>query len=207
MPKLTKEALRLYLVTNENISPEGIESAILGGATMVQLREKNLCAKDFLEKAKRILEITRRYGVPFIINDRADIAAACGADGVHLGQSDLPAGEARRLLGPDKIIGVSTKTVEQAQKAVSAGADYLGVGAIFPTTTKVITQPTSVAVLSDICRTVPVPVVAIGGLNAQNAHAVKGSGVAGIAVVSAICNSNNTKKSAAELAALTRTMF
>lgn len=146
-------------------------------------------------------------GCLLLLTTGRTLPAACGADGVHLGQSDLPAGEAGAFWGRTKIIGVSTKTVEQARKAVSEGADYLGVGAIFPTTTKVITQPTSVAVLSDICHAVPVPVVAIGGLNAKNAHAVKASGAAGIAVVSAICNSANTKKSAAELAALSRTMF
>ena len=221
--------LSLYLVTDSTYHTEEsllymVEEACKGGVTLVQLREKNTGGRDYLEKQDYILmkqkvqlrekntggrdylekacklrAITDRYHIPLIIDDRADVAMACGAAGVHVGASDLPVAEVRRLLGPDKIVGATAKTVEAAKKAYEDGADYLGVGAIYPTTTKVTTVLTAVSTLSDICKAVPIPVVAIGGLNLENMGILTGSGADGIAVVSAIMKAKEPQKAAADL--------
>lgn len=196
--------LSLYLVTDSTYHTEEsllytVEEACKGGVTLVQLREKNVGGREYLEKACKIREITDRYQIPLLIDDRVDVAIACGAAGVHVGASDLPVAEVRRILGPDKIIGATAKTVEAAKKAYADGADYLGVGAIYPTTTKVTTVITEVSTLSDICKAVPIPVVAIGGLNLDNMGILKGSGANGIAVVSAIMKAKDPKQTAKQL--------
>ena len=201
---MAKLDLSLYLVTNsEGLSLEKfldiVAQACEGGVTLVQLREKEKTGKEYYELAVKAKAVTDRYGVPLVIDDRADIAVAAGAAGVHLGQSDLPVAAARALMGPGKIIGASAKTVEQAIAAEEAGADYLGTGAIFPTTTRVITVLTPVETLKDIAASVKIPVVAIGGLNAGNLSAIYGSGAKGAAVVTAIMGSADPKSAAANL--------
>ena len=182
---------RLYFITDSTLYGEEeflerVGSALAGGVTLVQLREKERTAREYLGLAQKVHELTRKAGVPLIIDDRLDVAMAADAEGVHLGQSDLPIETARKIWGGEKIIGATAKTVEQAEKAYSEGADYLGVGAIFPTTTKVKTVLTSVDTLKDICAAVPIPVNAIGGLNAGNIDVLKGVPIAGICAVSAI---------------------
>ena len=200
----------LYLITNSDGRSEAdfldtIAQACDGGVTLVQLREKERSGREYYELAVKVKAVTDRYGVPLIIDDRVDVALAADAAGVHLGQSDLPVAAARTLMGPGKLIGATAKTVEQALAAEAAGADYLGVGAIYPTTTKVITVITPVATLKDIAKSVAIPIVAIGGLNAGNLEALYGSGASGIAVVTAIMNSKNAKEAAAELRQLAET--
>ena len=158
-----------------------VEEACKGGVTLVQLREKNKGGREYLDKAFKVKEITDRYNVPLIIDDRVDVALACDAAGVHVGASDIPVAVARKLMGPDKIVGATAKTVEAAVKAYEDGADYLGVGAIYPTTTKVVTILTKVSTLKDICEAVPIPAVAIGGLNAGNMDVLEGAGMSGMA--------------------------
>ena len=180
----------LYLVTDSTYHTEEsllhtVEEACKGGVTLVQLREKNTGGREYLDKAFKVKEITDRYHVPLIIDDRVDVALACDAAGVHVGSSDIPVAVARKLMGPDKIVGATAKTVEAAMKAYEDGADYLGVGAIYPTTTKVVTILTKVSTLKDICEAVPIPAVAIGGLNAGNMDVLEGAGMSGMAVVSA----------------------
>ena len=194
----------LYLVTDSSYHTEEtflrtVEEALKGGVTLVQLREKERSARDYLRLARRVKELTDRYQVPLLIDDRVDVAAAADAAGVHVGQSDIPAAEARKILGPDKIVGATAKTVEQAVEAYRQGADYLGVGAIYPTTTKVKTVLTKVSTLEEICRAVPIPVNAIGGLNAGNMDILEGTHIAGICVVSAIMKAEAPGKAAAEL--------
>ncbi len=194
----------LYLVTDSSYHTEEtflrtVEEALKGGVTLVQLREKERSARDYLRLARRVKEVTDRYQVPLLIDDRVDVAAAADAAGVHVGQSDIPAAEARKILGPDKIVGATAKTVEQAVEAYQQGADYLGVGAIYPTTTKVKTVLTKVSTLEEICRAVPIPVNAIGGLNAGNMDILAGTHIAGICVVSAIMKAEAPGKAAAEL--------
>ena len=186
----------LYLCTDRDLMradtvEDAVRQALLGGVTMVQLREKNCSAKEFFETAQRVKKITDQAGVPLIINDRVDIALAVDADGVHVGQSDIPAAEARRLLGPDKIIGVSARTVEQARKAEADGADYLGVGAMFVTGTKQDAKVTSKEELKRIRAAVAIPIVAIGGIKADNVEELKGTGIDGVAVVSAVIAAEN----------------
>lgn len=188
---MNKTDLTLYFVTDSSYYDEAeflrrVEEACRGGVTIVQLREKNSGGKEYLDKAKKVKLITDRYNIPLIIDDRADVAMACDAAGVHVGQSDLPVEEVRKLLGPDKIIGATAKTVEQAREAYEQGADYLGVGAIYPTATKVKTVITKVETLSDIKAAVPLPLVAIGGLDADNLDILKGAPIDGVAVVRAI---------------------
>ena len=188
--------LTLYLVTDstgltEDLFLRTVEQACAGGVTVVQLREKEKDGRDYLDLAKKVKQITDRYDVPLIIDDRVDVAIAADAAGVHLGQSDLPVSVARKMLGKDKIIGASAKTVAQAEMAKADGADYLGVGAIFPTTTKVVTVITEVSTLNDIAVRTGLPVVAIGGLNSSNVHVLYDSMADGIAVVSAIMKSND----------------
>ena len=195
----------LYLCTDRDLMwadtvEDAVRQALLGGVTMVQLREKNCSAKEFFETAQRVKKITDQAGVPLIINDRVDIALAVDADGVHVGQSDIPAAEARRLLGPDKIIGVSARTVEQARKAEADGADYLGVGAMFVTGTKQDAKVTSKEELKRIRAAVAIPIVAIGGIKADNVEELKGTGIDGVAVVSAVIAAENIASAAEELA-------
>lgn len=177
------------------------ESALQGGVTFLQLREKEKSTREFLSLARKVHDLAKAYSVPLIIDDRLDIAMAIDAEGVHLGQSDMPIALARNIFGPDKIIGATAKTIPQALEAWTQGADYLGVGAIYPTTTKVKTILTSTDTLRDICNAVPIPVNAIGGLNKDNIHILKGIPIAGICVVSAIMKAENPRKAAAELKA------
>ena len=192
--KFCREHLLIYAVTDRAWTGrmtlfEQVEAALRGGATMVQLREKGLAEQDFegfLEEARRMHELTARYGVPLIIDDNVEIALKSGAEGVHVGQNDMDAGEVRRLLGPDRILGVTAKTVEQARRAQDAGADYLGSGAVFGTSTKADAIPMSLERLREICACVRIPVVAIGGICLENIGRLSGSGVAGAAIVSGI---------------------
>lgn len=198
-----KPDLTLYFVTDSvGIDLERLsditEKTCKGGATLVQLREKSLCSRDFLNYAKKIKAVTDKFSVPLIINDRADIALACDAAGVHVGSEDIPVADVRKILGGSKIVGATAKTPEQALKAQSEGADYLGVGAIFPTSTKNAT-PTDIATLKRICSEVTIPVCAIGGITVSNCGILAGSGISGIAVVSAITGSPDPEKAAREL--------
>ncbi len=194
----------LYLVTDSSYHTEEsflrtVEAALRGGVTLLQLREKNRSAREYMELARKVKALCDQYQVPLLIDDRVDVAAAADAAGVHVGQSDIPVADARRILGPDKIVGATAKTVEQAMEAWEQGADYLGVGAIYPTTTKVKTVLTKVSTLQEICKAVPVPVNAIGGLNADNMDVLQGTGIAGICVVSAIMKAEEPEKAAREL--------
>ena len=194
----------LYFITDSTGFSEEeflrrIEAALRGSVTLLQLREKDKTTREYLELARKVHALTKRYGVPLIIDDRLDIALAIGAEGVHLGQSDLPIDLARQLLGPDRIIGATAKTVPQALEAYQQGADYLGVGAIYPTTTKVKTVLTSTDTLRDICAAVPIPVNAIGGLNRDNIDILAGIPIAGICVVSAIMKADDPRQAALEL--------
>lgn len=194
----------LYFITDSTgLSEEDFlrrtEEALQGGVTLLQLREKNRTTREYLTLAEKVHELTRRYGVPLLIDDRLDVAMAMDAEGVHLGQSDLPIHIARRFLGPDKIVGATAKTVPQATEAYEQGADYLGVGAIYPTTTKVKTVLTSTDTLRDICKAVPIPVNAIGGLNKTNIDVLCGIPIAGICVVSAIIKADDPRQAAVDL--------
>ena len=196
----------LYFITDStNYSEEEflhrVEQALMGGATLVQLREKEKSTREYIELAEKVHAITKRYNVPLIIDDRVDVALAIDAEGVHVGASDMPVATARRLMGADKIVGATAKTVPWAMEAYEQGADYLGVGAIFPTTTKVITVLTATETLRDICNTVPIPVNAIGGLNKDNIDVLKGIPIAGVCVVSAIMKAEDPKAAAEQLKA------
>lgn len=191
----------LYLVTDRALAGERdfedlVGRAIRGGCTLVQLREKEASSGEFYERALRLKKVTDYFHVPLIIDDRIDIMLAVDAAGVHLGQSDLPAEAARQIIGPDKILGVSVRTVEDAENAESDGADYLGVGAVYPTTTKGDAEKVSREELEKICSTVSIPVVAIGGLNARNIPSLEGSGISGVAVVSAIMAQDRPEEAA-----------
>ncbi len=194
----------LYLVTDRHALIDsdiytGVEEAIKGGVTVVQLREKNLNTLDFYNIAIKIKIITDKYKVPLIINDRIDIAMAINCAGVHVGQNDMPAGIARSIIGYNKIIGVSTSTLEEAQKAEKEGADYVGVGAMFPTSTKDDAKAVSVYSLTEIKEGISIPVVAIGGINQENVELLKPANIDGIAVVSAILSSKHVKIAAEKL--------
>ena len=194
----------LYFITdstkyNEEEFLYRVEEALKGGVTLLQLREKEKSTREYIEIAQKVHAITKRYNVPLIIDDRVDVALAVDAEGVHVGASDMPVSTARRLMGEDKIVGATAKTVPWATEAYEQGADYLGVGAIYPTTTKVKTVLTSVETLRDICNTVPIPVNAIGGLNINNIDVLKGVPIAGVCVVSAIMKADDPKKAAEEL--------
>lgn len=197
---------RLYFITDSTLYEKDeflrrVKAALDGGVTLVQLREKERTTREYLELARAVHELTMQYNVPLIIDDRLDIAMAADTEGVHLGQSDLPIHIARKLWGSDKIIGATAKTVEQAAEAYEQGADYLGVGAIYPTTTKVKTILTSTEMLDKICHAVPIPVNAIGGLNKDNIDVLKGIPIAGVCVVSAVMKAEDPKKAAEELSA------
>ncbi len=185
---MNREALRLYLVTNRYQDSverflEKVETACRSGVTIVQLREKNLTTNQYYQLAKQVKEITDTYQVPLIIDDRLDICLAVDAAGLHIGDDELPVSVARQVLGPEKILGVTAKTVKRALEAEEGGADYLGTGAIFPTTTKENAPITLISTLKTICQTVAIPVVAIGGLTSENIDQLIGTGIAGVAVV------------------------
>ena len=194
----------LYLVTDQNLMsteslPSAVEQAILGGCTMVQLREKSGASLDFYNIAKEIKDLTDSYGIPLIINDRIDIALAVGARGVHVGQSDIPASIARKIIGDDMILGVSATTLAEAETAQRDGADYLGIGAMFPTDTKPDAFYVSAEELIKIRQAIRLPLVVIGGINKNNAPMMKKAGVDGLAVVSAIISQPDIKKAAEEI--------
>ncbi len=195
---------RLYFITDSSGYSEEeflcrVEQALSGGATMIQLREKETSTREYVKLAEKVHRITKTYCVPLIIDDRIDVALAINAEGIHVGQSDMPVWLARKLMGNDKIVGATAKTVKQAKEAYEQGADHLGVGAIYPTTTKVKTVLTSPGTLKDICRAVPIPANAIGGLNKDNLDILKGIPIAGICVVSAIMKAEHPGKATAEL--------
>lgn len=204
------QQLRLYAVTDRTWAADEaalfrqIEAAVRGGAGIVQLREKHLAPSAFLEEAKRFTALCRRLGAVSIINDNVEIALASGADGVHVGQSDLEAGRARKLLGPEKMIGVSAHTPEEARRAQAAGADYLGAGAAFATGTKADARPISRETLRAITAAVDIPVVAIGGISRENLPELKGLGLSGAAAVSAIFGQEDPEAAARELLALAK---
>ena len=196
----------MYFITDStNYSEEEflyrVEQALMGGITLLQLREKDKSTREYMDLAEKVHTLTKKYNVPLIIDDRVDVALAIDAEGVHVGQSDMPVSTARKLMGDDKIVGATTKTVPQAFEAYEQGADYLGVGAIYPTTTKVKTVLTSTETLGNICSAVPIPVNAIGGLNKDNIDVLKGIPIAGICVVSAIMKADDPKQAAVELQA------
>ena len=206
-----KNSLRLYAVTDRawvgrQTLCQQVEAALQGGVTCVQLREKHLDRDAFLAEARQICALCRRYGVPFIVNDDLDVALACGADGVHVGQDDMPAAEVRRRAGRRLIVGVSAHTPEEARLAEAAGADYLGAGAVFGSATKTDASLLTPAGLQAVCAAVHIPVVAIGGVNARNILQLQGSGAAGAAVVSGIFGAPDITAACRELRALADTM-
>ena len=208
----TEEQLRLYGVTDRSwlhgkTLYEQVEAALKGGVTCLQLREKQLDHDAFLQEAVELKELCHRYHVPLIINDNVDIAKAMDADGVHVGQDDMEALDVRAKLGPDKIIGVSAHTVEEALLAEKHGADYLGVGAVFPTSSKDDVDVLPYETLKAICEAVSIPVVAIGGISQENVAKLAGSGICGVAVISAIYAAKNIQAAAADLKSATSEML
>lgn len=202
--RCAQKDLTLYAITdrhwlNGQTLKSQVEKALKGGATMIQIREKDLNEKDFLLEAEELLALCRSYNVPFIVNDNVELAVKIGADGVHVGQSDMSARDVRALIGNDKILGVSTQTVEQALFAQECGADYLGVGAVFPTGSKDDAEVLDRKTLMDICKAVSIPVVAIGGITKDNVRELKGTGIAGISVISAIFAQKDIQNATAEL--------
>ena len=200
----TKEELLLYAVTDRSwlhgrTLKEQVKEALDGGVTFLQLREKQIDSELFLQEAQELKELCKQYQVPFVINDDVELALKVDADGVHVGQSDMEAGDVRKKLGKDKIIGVSAQTVEQAVMAEKHGADYLGVGAVFPTSSKDDAQEVDYETLKAICQAVQIPVIAIGGINAQNVDRLKGIWICGVAVISAIFAQEDIKEAAKEL--------
>ena len=196
----------LYFITDSTGHTEEafllrVEQALSGGATLLQLREKNRSTRAYIRLAEKVHAIAKRYRVPLIIDDRVDVALAIDAEGVHVGAEDMPVALARKLMGDDKIVGATAKTVPWAREAWEQGADYLGVGAIYPTTTKVKTVLTSTDTLREICNAVPIPVNAIGGLNKENIDVLAGIPIAGICVVSAIMKAEDPRTAAEELKA------
>lgn len=209
--KLDKKDLLLYAVTDRHWLNgaslcEQVKQAIIGGATFVQLREKSLDDNSFLQEALDVQKVCKQYQVPFVINDNVDIALKINADGVHVGQSDMKAQNVRELLGRNKILGVSAQTVDQAVLAEEQGADYLGVGAVFHTGSKMDADDVSFAALQAICRAVSIPVIAIGGINKENVMLLSKSGICGIAVISAIFSEKNIQAATHELRRLTESM-
>lgn len=209
--KVDKKSMLLYAVTDRtwlggHSLKEQVEDVIKAGATFLQLREKDMPYDEYLWEAKEIKQIADRYHIPFVIDDSIEIALACDADGVHVGQSDRSAAEVRALIGKDKILGVSAQTVEQAIQAEKDGADYLGVGAVFSTSTKLDADSVSFETLKAICSSVSIPVVAIGGISKQNIMQLKGSGVDGVAVISAIFAKPDVYAAAKNLCELSKQM-
>ncbi|MCQ2538062.1 MAG: thiamine phosphate synthase [Lachnospiraceae bacterium] len=202
---MNKEALKLYAVTDRGCLKNGIslpvavELAIKGGVTMVQLREKEMDHDSLVKEALEVKEVCRKYNVPFIVNDDVYLAKETDADGVHVGQDDMNPDEVRKILGKDKIVGVTAKTVEQAQLAEKAGADYLGSGAVFGSTTKKDARYMTMETLESITTSVSIPVVAIGGINKNNVHELRGTHIAGVAVVSGIFGEEDIEGGAREL--------
>lgn len=202
--KFDSKMLRLYAVTdrgfnNSDVLYEQIKDALEGGATMIQLREKHLDEAAFIDEAKKIKILTESYNVPLIINDNIQVCLKSGADGVHVGQSDMEAGQVRAVLGNEKIIGVTAKTPQQALKAKAAGADYIGSGAVFGSSTKLDTSKISLEQLDMVCDATDLPVVAIGGISSENILELKGHKMHGVAVVSALFAQENVKEAAVEL--------
>ena len=195
--------LSLYLVTDKSDDVEKflntIEKSLKGGVKVVQIREKTADTLDFYNLALKVKEITEKYDVPLIINDRVDVALAIDADGVHVGQTDMPCDITRKLVGNDKIVGVSAATIDEAKKAEKDGADYIGTGAVFPTATKDDAQKKKKNDLKEIAESINIPVVAIGGITLDNAHELKDTGIKGLSVVSAIMSSDNPKESSEKL--------
>lgn len=205
--KFDKKSLLLYAVTDRlggdlHKLCERTESALKGGVTFVQMREKELCGEEFLNEAAELKKICRKYGVPFVINDNVEAAMRIDADGVHVGQDDMRADRVRELIGKEKILGVSVQTVEQALEAQRCGADYLGVGAVFGTCSKADADDVSLDTLKKICCAANIPVVAIGGIGKHNVQKLKDSGICGIAVISAIFSAENPERAAEELKGL-----
>lgn len=210
--KLSNNDLLLYAVTdsrwlNGATLSSCVEMALKGGATFIQLREKKLDHDSFFNEAKEIKALCAKFGVPFVINDNVELALEVGADGVHVGQSDMEAGSVRSLLGNDKILGVSAQTPAEAILAEKRGADYIGVGAVFPTGTKRDADQVSFETLSEICRSVSIPVIAIGGINKENLSKLANSGIVGIAVVSAIFAASDKESATAELRTISEELF
>ena len=209
--KCDKKHMLLYAVTDRAWTGrqslyQQVEAALKGGVTCVQLREKELDEAKFLQEAKELCALCRRYGVPFIVNDNVDIAIACKADGIHVGQEDMAAGEVRRRAGEDMILGVSVHTAEEARQAVRDGADYLGLGAVFPTSTKTDAKPMTKETLQAICDAAEIPVVAIGGINRYNLLNLAGSGVDGVALVSAVFSAEDIEGTCRGLRVLSEKM-
>ncbi len=209
--KCDKRYLLLYAVTDrawtgEKTLYQQVEEALRGGVTCVQLREKEVGYEEFLQEAKEIHALCRQYSVPFIVNDNVEVAVACGAEGIHVGQEDMAAGDVRRRVGDGMILGVSVHTVEEAREAVRNGADYLGLGAVFPTSTKTDVDQMLGETLRAICDTVDVPIVAIGGINRGNIGKLAGSGVDGAALVSAIFSAADIESTCRELRRLAERM-
>lgn len=207
--RLDKKSLLLYAITDrtwlgEETLYSQVKQALEGGATIIQLREKNLDYDSFLKEAIDIKELCHEYGVKFIVNDNIKVAIECDADGVHVGQDDMDVTEVRKLIGKDKIIGLSAQTVEQAKLAQEQGADYLGVGAVFTTSTKKDAKNVTFEELKEICDSVDIPVVAIGGISKDNAIELKGTGIDGISVISAIFAQKDIKKAAEELKSISQ---
>lgn len=205
---IDKDKLFLYAVTGTGdlskhkpaiTLPEAVAAACCGGATMIQFRDKTLSDENFLETALQLREITCSYGIPLIINDRAEIVIHCNADGLHIGQNDISPEDARQIIGNDKILGISARTVAQAKAAANAGADYLGVGDIFGSSSKNNTQRVSYDIMNQICGAVNIPVVAIGGITLERIPSLKGCSIAGIATISAIFSAKDICKATAEL--------
>lgn len=189
--KIDKSAMLLYAITDRSwlngaALDHEVEKVLKAGATFLQLREKELTDEEFLAEAKKLKPIAKKYNVPFVINDNIDVAIKCGADGIHVGQSDIVQKDMRALIGPDMILGISANTVETAKKAEQSGADYIGVGAVFGTSTKKDAKNISIEQMQEICNSVSIPVVAIGGINEKNILELKGSGIDGVAIISAI---------------------
>ncbi|MDK2967400.1 MULTISPECIES: thiamine phosphate synthase [Lacrimispora] len=206
---VSKDNMLLYVVTDRtwlgnNKLYEQVEEIVQSGATFIQLREKNLDYDSFVAEGREIRKITDRYNIPFVINDNIDVALAVGADGVHVGQKDLEARKCRELIGEDMILGVSAQTKEQALLAEKSGADYIGVGAVFETSTKTDAKPVSYDTLKEICSSVSIPVIAIGGINEDNIQKLKGSHIDGVAVISAVFAARDKKKAVKTLLSLVK---
>lgn len=211
---LKKENLKLYAITdskysfgNEALFLKQVKNTLAGGATILQLREKDLCEDIFFNRAKKVKSICRKFGVPLIINDNVNIAKKIDADGIHIGQEDAPITQAKKILGKSKIIGVSVFNVKEAIDAEKGGATYLGVGSIFKTSSKSDAKMVNWSTLKEICENVKIPVVAIGGINEDNILKLKGSGISGIALISAIFSSKNIKESTRKYKKITDNLF